>query len=714
MKHHLPLLLLLLWLFTIDLNASPTNPTITSFKFEASKNETSISQDIICDIYGDSLIISIIPFNSPILNLKATFTTESTISVLANDIEQENGISINDFADPVYYTLKSPNNTEKKYRVELVYTGLPIVYINTVEQTPIVSKDLYVQGNLIIQDASGQLFSEPMEIKGRGNSTWGMPKKPYKIKLNTKASILGMPKDKEWVLLANYADKTLMRNYLALKMGNQMNLAYTPRMQSVEVVLNGKHQGNYLLGEQIKVSSDRVNITELTETDIDEESINGGYLLEIDARLDETYWFITDKEVAITIKSPKDITGEQLEYIKNYMQQTENAIFSESYTSPETGYRQYINTESMIEWYWINELFKNNDAILHSSVYLYKDRNDKLNFGPLWDFDIAAGNVNYNDNYTPSGWWIRKAPWINKLLTDPALEQEFISRWNEIKIDIIPNILATLESKAQQLDQSQRLNFLKWPILNQWVWPNAVVTGSYANEVTYLQNWLKARIAWIDMQNNNTPQNPFALLSPENSYKISLKANDTDTVSFSWNKSISGSSYVFMLDRVDSYFSDPLFKQKANLFGSDTTVNLKKSDLYALLEQLNIQPGESIKLIWNIEAFGSIDYKIATLSREIELYNDDDIITAGNNKVNNNIILYPNPAKDQITIETSGDFKIETIELHDLSGRTLDKLSYSHTTQKIILDLNLYTKGTYQLFLKGHNNERIVKKIIIY
>lgn len=475
-------------------------PKITSLTFEADKNQGLIAQDIDCDIYGDSLIISIIPQEASALPLKATFTTSNTASVWVRDIRQESGVSVNDFSSPVYYTILSPDNMEKRYRVELVYTGLPVIYIDTEQQKPIDTKETYVQANIRVRDASGTLFDAPMEIKGRGNSTWNMPKKPYKVKLKTKASVLGMPADREWVLLANYADKTLLRNYLALAMGRQSALTYTPRTRNVDVVLNGKYQGTYLWGEQIKVSEGRVNIPELSDTDTDSYSITGGYLLEVDMRLDEDFWFRTTNNAAITIKSPEDIPDTQLNYIQNYVQQAENAIMS---SGDPNAYEQYLDTETLIDWYWINELFKNHDAQFVSSVFMHKDRGGKLRFGPLWDFDIAAGNINYSGGDDPTGWWVRNnsffvSPWLPRLFANPAFRQKAEARWQELRETLVPSVMSLLETKAAELEYSQRLNFYKWDILDSLVWPNAVATGSYEKEIDYLRTWLTSRIAWID------------------------------------------------------------------------------------------------------------------------------------------------------------------------------------------------------------------------
>ena len=185
---------------------------------------------------------------------------------------------------------------------------LPVVYINTNDNAPIVDKDNWIPGTMDIKglDESDN-YNGTMNIKGRGNSTWGYPKKPYAIKLDSKSKILGFPKHKRWVLLANWMDKTLLRNHVAFEISKNTGLAWTPRGKFVELVLNGEPQGNYYLCEQIKIDENRLNINELSNSDTDAESITGGYLLELDVYYDEVNKFHSKlKELPFMIKEPDE------------------------------------------------------------------------------------------------------------------------------------------------------------------------------------------------------------------------------------------------------------------------------------------------------------------------------------------------------------------------------------------------------------------------
>lgn len=382
----------------------------------------------------------------------------------------------------------------------------PILTITTAGGAPVTSKEVYVNGHVSLNpNGSSAAFAleADMKIKGRGNSTWGLPKKPYRIKLNSKASVAGMPAEKDWVLLANYSDKTLMRNYLALELGRRLGLSWTPRTQVIEVVLNGTELGTYLLTEHIKVAPDRVHITPPKATDTTPEAVNAGYLLELDGRLDEVINWRTARNVPYTLKDPEEAPAEQVAFIKNYLQTAEDVLNSAGFADPTNGYAKYIDIDSFIDCFIVQEVFKNQDGAAFSSIFLYKDKDTKLKMGPLWDFDIGAGNVNYSDAQHPEGWWVRAhSPWFSKLFQDPVFAAKVKTRWNEVKAQKVDSLLVLMDQMAWALDKTQQKNFTIWPILNTYVWPNPVITGSYAGEVAYTKNWLKTRIQWMDSQLN--------------------------------------------------------------------------------------------------------------------------------------------------------------------------------------------------------------------
>lgn len=374
------------------------------------------------------------------------------------------------------------------------------VNMTTVGGVAIASKDTYVDGQFTIDpnglDAS-LAFTGSMKIKGRGNSTWLFPKKPYKIKLNSTAVIMGMPTDKEWVLLANYSDKTLMRNEIAMEMGRRLGMAYVPRTQTVEVNLNSTDLGTYVLTEQVKISTTRVNAV---STDV-----TGGYLIEIDQRRDQTYRFETTTSEPYAIKEPSVPTAPQLAYIQGYVQDAEDALNSAGFENPTTGYAGYIDVDSFIDWYLVNETLQNSDAGNYSSIYFYKSSGGKLKMGPLWDFDISIGNNDYTNAQYTTGWWIRtQSPWFSRLFQDPVFASRVKARWNQMRAlsSDLTAVNKMIDRNAYAFDLVQRTNFFLWDILGIYVWPNRVVTGSYAGEVAAMKTWITARMQWMDQQFN--------------------------------------------------------------------------------------------------------------------------------------------------------------------------------------------------------------------
>ncbi|HEY0178111.1 MAG TPA: DUF1566 domain-containing protein, partial [Dokdonella sp.] len=313
-----------------------------------------------------------------------------------------------------------------------------------------------------------QNYSGTLRIKGHGNSTWSMPKQPFRLKLDDKAPLLGMPEDKNWVLLANYDDKSLMRDYVAYTLGANLPMAWSPRSRFAEVELNGRYVGIYQLTETIRVAEDRVDIAEIEPGDVAPPEVTGGYLFELDTRLDcaASQQFITPLGVPFCIDTPDEdaIVSQQHDYLAGYMQQTESAIFGANFADPVSGYAAYIDTPSFVDWYLVNELFKNVDAIGVASVWQYKDREGKLMRGPLWDFDISAGNMNYGSP-DPRGFWIRtsSSTYYSRLCQDPAFAAAIRARWDAVKAAQIDALPTLIDATAATLRPAVDANFEQWP-----------------------------------------------------------------------------------------------------------------------------------------------------------------------------------------------------------------------------------------------------------
>ena len=415
-------------------------------------------------------------------------------------------------SNPYYYRGEEDITLVANFQDQYVQlTNLPTIFINTKNGVGVTSKDNYVEAYVTVRgakNAEDNITEVLTEIKGRGNSTWGMAKKPYRLKFDKKINFLGNEaKEKNWVLLANYADKTLLRNALAFETArNMFDFEFTPSVTFVDVVLNGKNLGNYTLTDQVEVKSKRVNVLEqeTTVTAADPE-ITGGYLIEVDGFADsEISWFQTTKGMKVTIKYPKDdeINSAQSNYIANYTQQMENALFSTNYTNAETGWRKYIDEASMVDWYIACELFGNSDSWW--STYMYKERDEVFKFGPLWDFDIAFNNDDRLGDATQKlmrTYAHDPKTWIARWWQDAGFQANVKARWGELRAKGLKSFMNNyITEAAELLDESQENNFTVWNILSSKVYRELAARGSYEAEVNFLKQYVVNRISYLDGQ----------------------------------------------------------------------------------------------------------------------------------------------------------------------------------------------------------------------
>jgi hypothetical protein len=381
----------------------------------------------------------------------------------------------------------------------------PTLAVSTTGSAPITSRETYVAGSWRLLDADSVLLKEgTLDIRGRGNSTWEMPKKPYRLRLSAATDVLGMPASRHWALLANYADKTLLRTDLVFDLGRRMGWQYVPRSQFVHLRLNGRYDGVYQLTEHIRIEPNRVNIPELKVADTTAALITGGFLLEVDQLYGEDFCWNTHRAgMPVCAKSPETLRQPGWEkhqaYITGYFRALEDALYGPNFADPATGYAAYIDVASAVDYFLLNELVKNVDGNMRRSTFFTKPRGGKLYFGPLWDYDITLGNVNYDGADAPAGWQIRGAPWFTRLWQDPNFVQRVKLRWQQIRNDgTLRGWRSNLLTRWDYMSVEQQRNFGRWPILNTWVWPNRVVTGSYDGEMAAMQEWLTQRTSWLD------------------------------------------------------------------------------------------------------------------------------------------------------------------------------------------------------------------------
>lgn len=456
-----------------------------------------------------------------------------------------------------------------------------MIYIETEGGANIVSKDYYINGTMTMQgndEFNDGLYSGVIEIKGRGNSTWGMPKKPYKIKLDKSTNIWGMGKNKHWVLLANYSDPSLMRNTISYNLSGDMGM---PQMDTtwVDVVLNGKYVGNYQFCEHIRIAKDRIDIydwetagedaadaiaeaegfskddkkelegymsenlawttskevtfngkTYQVEDYCEIEDINGGYLLELDEYYDEVSKFKTNKNQPIMFKKPEfaNTNKDMMDFVKNYIQGFEDAVYSDNFYAAYNGknmhYSELFDMDSLVDYWIINEVFYN-EEFNKKSTYMYKDIDGLFHMGPIWDMDYSSGGEGFT--YVTNQWAtkafntnLQANMWYKQLIKDPYFMMRVQERYWEIRDTLLEDIIKTggkIDTAYDYIYESAKKNEAMWPYKN-----------GFDGGVNTFKTWLKTHLAWMDAQLETEDSFVNSLNAYNASNNISIQASDVN------------------------------------------------------------------------------------------------------------------------------------------------------------------------------------------
>ena len=371
------------------------------------------------------------------------------------------------------------NNNE--YNVEL-----PTISVQTNTDLEYLSKEEYSSGTIHIDDNEYELQQTPIELRGRGNTTWSFPKKPFQLKFENASEVLGMANARKWIFLAHYSDKSMLRTEFAFNLSRYSNLNWTPESKFIEFILNQEYLGVYQVVEKIEAEENRVN--------------NGqGFLLEVNRpnRIGPTDIYFQSHHHHYTIKQPDVVIGDvNYTLIQDYIETVEDIIFSESFPNTTQSYADLINVDSFVDWFIIHEITKNAESAWSSSCYLNYVPGEKLNMGPVWDFDLSLGN-NYNDR-SAEGFVIKEKGWYAQLFKDSVFVNQVKSRFDYF-YENKGEFLSQIDASAAYLNEAQERNFVKWPILGVWVWPNAVAFTQYDHEIAYLKNWFEERMDWLDI-----------------------------------------------------------------------------------------------------------------------------------------------------------------------------------------------------------------------
>lgn len=423
---------------------------------------------------------------------------------------------------------------------QVVFTdsNLPIIVINTVggQAIPDTPKIDATMGIIYNGPGVRNYMTDPFNeyigdigIETRGSSSQGFPKKQYGLETRDPmgnghdVTIFNMAYDNDWVLFAPYSDKSLMRNVLAYEMGWQTG-NYAPRTQLCEVVLNGQYDGVYIFTEKIKRKDGKVGANDLEPQDTYGNELTGDYIIKVDkftaggvqawASSIPPYTGAT-QVVRYQMHDPSidSLVPAQLNYIQNYVTNFENALNGPNFADPVLGYQPYIDINSFVHFFLVNEVSKNVDGYRISS-FLNKVRvseGGKLKAGPLWDFNLAFGNANYCAGGNTSGWELdfytvcsgdgyQNPFYWKKILQDPVYTHAVNCTYQELRLGKwhTDTLMARIDSLASYLDESSQRNFQRWPVLGNYVWPNNFIGNTYAEEIDYLKTWITNRLIWLD------------------------------------------------------------------------------------------------------------------------------------------------------------------------------------------------------------------------
>ena len=495
------------------------------------------------------------------------------------------------------------------------FSKLPVVYIDT-NDVPIQDKENYVKGSMKIQgnakynSANSTLYDGGLEIRGRGNSSWEAPKKPYRLKLSSKANLLGMGSNKHWTLLANYYDPSLSRNKLSYDFSGELGLAYMSS-ENVVLIMNDKYQGVYQLCEHIRIDKNRIDITDwekvaedaaemiadtegfpdvgdledsmiedmewittgqvsfqgesyqLEDYGIELPDIDGGYLLELDKNQDEVSCFYTSKQQPLMFKSPEYVktNSDMMNYVKDYINAFENAIDTPdgytNYMGEKMHYTELFDMDALAQYFLVTELFFNVDG-MKKSTYLYKPNGEPMKMGPIWDMDWCAGSP--YEQASPADRWqslfyddeIVRDQWYRSLVDDPYFAYKVKGLYDGYRENIESFVSegGRIDENIEYLKEAGAKNDAKW----------TSQTSTFLSNSENLKKWMKQRISWLDQQTESVD----SLLASWGVYKSNQNNEDVVSVQevVSAEEGIKVSVHTTSVENVGIYINGIKYAEK--------------------------------------------------------------------------------------------------------------------------------------------------------
>ena len=466
--------------------------TLAYFEFLHADNPYQLVEDVKCEIAGDS-VVCWVPNIMPNKVLIPQFSYQGK-SLTIGGKAVESGVTSIDFGKPQTLTVTS-DLLSKDYTVYVYsYTGLPMVWLTTNNREDISVSDLVYEAKLkIVENArtrgAGDVIEANARLKAIGPLSWvsskldgssQMGKNNYRFTINAAYSVLDDPMNTTWELLSNAKDATMLHTQTGFHLGKISNLHFTPHFHFADLMLNERYFGTYLLGESIDYTNNRTGVE------------SNGFIVKIDASNGRTYFKTDNLEQPVTIVSPTVFSGdEDYQFISNYVRSAESALFGSNFTDATEGWQRYLDMDSFVDWYLINEIAKNLDGDFGAECYMNMKRDGKLRMGPLWKMERSFG---YGDSST-SDFVIKNVKWYNRLFQDPAfvakVKERFTYFYNH-KNDILKEIDADVSYLRNAIPENNN----KWEVFSGSSADD--VRKKYQKEVTTMKSWIEKRMDWLN------------------------------------------------------------------------------------------------------------------------------------------------------------------------------------------------------------------------
>lgn len=371
------------------------------------------------------------------------------------------------------------------------YANVPRIVIETEDFREIRDRETEFRSYLQIYGASAPESEVlPLTVRGRGNSSFMMPKYGLKLEFDNKVSVLGMPENRDWALISNYGDKTHLRNFMMTRLSEWLWMRYTPRCRFVELYLNRKYMGLYLLSETVKVGKHRVNIAKNDSSFLFEKE---------SAKKQDSPFITTSMGFSFHVKNPRDLKPESAEMLLSHLNSFERYLKSGG-ASDERKIEEWIDVDDFLPYYWVQEFSKNEDGNFARSIFMTWEKGQLIHFGPLWDFDISFGNESYKKNRPSDGWYIRHYPWFNYIFRHRSIEDASREYWVQHR-DLFRALIDSVPLYVANISQVLENEYKRWPIMkNTENWALKDPYEDYDEALDSLVLWMKARYKWI---NNN-------------------------------------------------------------------------------------------------------------------------------------------------------------------------------------------------------------------